>query len=227
MSSIDYQEVYDKLKSSNLGNSYSTTPTNLFCISAPKEYLESNIKVMIFGQETNDWNGDFSNEESIEHLLSIYNGFFATGRCFSYGGQFWNGVSKLKSELEEKSKNDGKSVGLLWNNIIKIGRSGDKGLPSQDVMEWQAPAFELIKKEVEFYAPDIVIFFTGPNYDHFISRVFTDASFIKVNERTKRQFAKVVSDALPARTIRTYHPNYLWRNDFYSYLDDIIAEVYS
>ena len=227
MTSIDYQEVLDKLKSSNLGNSFCTTPSNLLCISAPKEYFEADMKVMFFGQETNDWHGDFSPEVSVEKLLFDYNHFFDTGRCFSYGGQFWNGISKLKSELETKSKDDGKSVGLLWNNIVKIGRSGEKGLPSQDVMEWQSPAFELIKSEIKFYSPDIIIFFTGPDYDHFIEEIFEDVSFVKINDRTKRQFAKVVAKDLPARTLRTYHPNFLWRNNFYSYLDDILAEVYS
>ena len=73
--------------------------------------------------------------------------------------------------------------------------------------------------------PDIVIFFSGPNYDEYISRIFSDATFENISSRNSRQLARVKSWLLPHNSIRTYHPNYLWRNGFYTYLDEISSAI--
>lgn len=210
----------DFIKNSTVG---AVKPTNPLLIATPELYFSADIKIMIFGQETNDWGGDFPRIGGIDRILKTYKDFFTTGDCYSYGGQFWNGISKLKNKMQQE--HSGQSVEIIWNNIVKIGKSGEKGLPSKDIIEWQSCMFEVIKLEVDYYKPDIVVFFTGPYYDRFILRAFEDAVFLPVEGKTKRQFAKVESLFLPAKTIRTYHPNYLWRNSFYDYLSTIVKEI--
>ncbi len=214
-----YEEVFQQLKKSQGSIVSEIKPTNPLLISVPDSYFDKDIKIMVFGQETNDWVGDFSCEGGVKSLLEIYDKFL-TSR--SYGKAFFNAVSKLEDRVEKEY--DGKSVGLIWNNIVKIGRSKGKGLPPEDIIQWQSPMIEIIKLEIQYYQPDIVIFFTGPNYDRHIVNAF-NATFAAVPGRSERQLAKVKSSYLPAKTIRTYHPNYLWRNSFYDYLDDIIKEV--
>lgn len=80
---------------------------------------------------------------------------FSHQKCFSYGGQFWNAVSKTVDTIKNKT---GKNVGLLWNNIVKIGKAGDKGRPEIEPIQWQNPAMKMIIKEIEVAKPDIVIF---------------------------------------------------------------------
>ena len=59
--------------------------------------------------------------------LREYDDFFTSKKCFSsHGGHFWNAVSKTVEALED---NTSKIVAVLWNNIVKIGKSGDKGRP--------------------------------------------------------------------------------------------------
>ena len=100
-------------------------------------------------------------------------------------------------------------------------------MPSPDIIKWQGPAFDLINKEVKSHQPDIVIFFTGPNYDRFIVQAFCDASFESMGDKTSRQLARVKSKGLPKKSIRTYHPHYLWRIGFNEYLEEIIKEVHT
>ena len=67
-------------------------PTNPLLLSInEEEYQAADIKIMVYGQETNDWEGSFQNE--IEKTLTYYDEFLNQGECWNYGGQFWNGVS--------------------------------------------------------------------------------------------------------------------------------------
>jgi len=221
---LDYQTVLKKLDDSYPEELQCDSPTNLLCLNISDDYLSSDIKLMVFGQETNDWHGAYSGEDKADWLQSIYDDFFTSKYCFSYGGQFWNGVSKLVNSIENRT---GKSVGLLWNNIVKIGKDGDKGRPEDSIIDWQKPALDFIIEEIKTAQPDIVIFFTGPNYDDLLQVVFKDIIFNSIPTRTTRQLSIVTSKNLPFHSIRTYHPNYLWRNNFDGYLDDILAVVLS
>ncbi|WP_105199545.1 uracil-DNA glycosylase family protein [Pseudoalteromonas sp. T1lg10] len=217
MQPIDYQSVLTLLESTFTKQISCDSPTNLLCLKASENYIKADIKVMIFGQETNDWECQFPHIGGLPHLLNVYDNFFNNGKCFSYGGQFWNGFSKIQSRLRDEFSTESKSVGFIWNNVIKIGRCGEAGAPSKAVLDWQKITQNLIRKELERYKPDIVIFLSGPNYDKHIANIFNDVSFSKVSKRSDRQLAKVSSPQLPIKTIRTYHPGYLWRRGFYSF----------
>lgn len=219
---LNYKDVLEVLDKTFKPDFDEKNPTNLLCLNISDEYLQADIKVMVFGQETNDWHGDYGGANEAESLVEEYDEFFTSKKCFSYGGQFWNAVSKTVDTLQDKT---GKSVGLLWNNIVKIGKAGDKGRPEIELIEWQKPAMKMIIKEIEVAKPDIVIFFTGPDYDDMLHLVFEDIKFECASEKSVRQLALVSSKYLPVNSIRTYHPGYLWRNDFYDYLNDILAIV--
>lgn len=216
---MDYRKVLDQLDSTRPHSFDGESPSNLLCLSVSQRYIDSDLKVMVFGQETNDWYGSYSDKHNEQWLKDSYEEFFNSDYCFSYGGQFWNGVSRTIDLLESRT---GKSVGLLWNNIVKIGKEGEKGLPNQIILDWQAEAMSFIIEEISITKPDVVIFFSGPNYDNFLCQVFEDVTFKELSDKTPRQLSLLQSKHLPVMSFRTYHPNYLWRNDINSYLNDII-----
>lgn len=227
MYSVDYQEALNSLKRSLTEQLSADGPTNLLCLKASDEFIQADVKVMIFGQETNDWECEFPHPDGVPHLHSVYDEFFNKGKCFSYGGQFWNGFSKIQDRLRDEFSAESKSVGFIWNNVIKIGRCGEAGAPCKSVLDWQKATVELTRKEIDLYQPDIVIFLSGPNYDGHITSIFDDAAFSSVGDRPKRQLARVSSRRLPVKSLRTYHPGYLWRSGFYSYLDDMVQFIKS
>jgi hypothetical protein len=180
---------------------------------------------MVFGQETNDWEGVFPHEEGVEHILKTYETFYTERQCYRRGGHWWNGIKKLVGVLEGQTNASGKSIAVLWNNLIKVGEAEKKGMPTEGIRDWQRRWFDVTAWEVNELNPNLVIFFSGPHYDWFIQRIFDDAQFQTVNGRTKSQFARVKSRNLPLDSIRTYHPNYLWRHGFYEYLADIVGAI--
>ena len=198
-------------------------PTNPLLIYVNEEkYENADIKIMIFGQETNDWEGDFQNNFNLS--LETYDDFYNSNDCFGYGGQFWNGYNRFLTLLSEKYPN--KSIASIWNNVIKVGNSGrNKNYPPEYIYNIEKDNFNVIKDEIKILNPDIIIFLSGPNYDTELKNSLKNISFQQLSEKyNERKLAKLNYDNRP-NLYRTYHPNYLWRNDINSYFKEIIDDI--
>ena len=197
-------------------------PTNplLLTVKNEEKYLNADIRVMIFGQETNDWGGNFVND--IEYIQSIYDDFFSTRYCFKYGGQFWNGIKRFLKILEEKYPK--KSIEFIWNNVVKIGKSGKKGKPPEHIYQAEKDNFRILEEELNILQPDMVLFLSGPYYDNILIKQFEGVEFKNIDKYNQRQIAEVNLKNVKS-AYRTYHPNYLWRNGINDYYDAIIKEI--
>lgn len=222
-----YQGKYPKLSQllieKNHSLKHSDKATNPLMLKVDEKYANAELKIMFFGQETNYWyseknKGEFHGE--IEPIFNLYEEFYLSNNCYSYGGQFWNGIGRFGSLLEKEVD---KKVGLIWNNVIKIGKCGI-GTPFASIQEIQFEHFNVIQKEIEILNPDILVFFSGPNYDGHIKRTFGNLGRKSISGFTERQLCELnVLETVPA--FRTYHPNYLWRNDIDSYLNPIVQNA--
>ena len=198
--------------------------TNPLLIKIGEEYIDAKMKIMFFGQETNSWHlemdgtGKFHGE--IEPLLQLYKKFYLKKGCYSYGGQFWNGINRFKQQIK---KHELHTSGLIWNNVVKIGRCG-KGTPNKEILNIQKRNFKVIEKEIEILKPDFLVFFSGPNYDHLINEMVAPTKFTPIKNFNERQLC-TLETSFGVKAFRTYHPNYLWRNGIDKYLDAIIYEM--
>lgn len=221
-----YSSKWDKLcsaiKSINEDDSLEIKPTNplLLFIEKEEEYQKADIRVVIFGQETNSWFKGFNTD--IIPILDCYKKFYNGGECWSYGGQFWNGFSKFYTMLDEKFPN--KKIRYIWNNIVKIGKQDEKGFPPDYIYDVERNHFSIIKDELKILNPNIVLFLTGPNYDNVISDNFGQLSYTALPPFDSRWLAKV-SISETDFAFRTYHPNFLWRNNIDSFFQTIINEI--
>ena len=202
----------------------SQKPTNpLLIYLDEKKHLESEIKVMIIGQETNDWNKNFTG--NIQETIEIYDEFYNSGYAQnSYGGHFWNGINRFSNLLETKFPN--KKISYVWNNVVKIGASGrDQNHPQNYIYHAELKNFKVLEKEIEILNPDIILFISGPTYDSNIASILDGVKFSRLNKNfSDRQIAKLEFKNRK-NIFRTYHPNYLWRNDINKYFEAIIESV--
>jgi len=201
---------------------FGVKPANplLLYIGDEEEYKKADIKLMIFGQETNGWyERGFG---TIDDIQLLYNGFFNEGDCWSYGGQFWNGVSRFFSSLQKKFPD--KKIHLIWNNIVKIGKYDEKGFPPNYIYEIERGDFHVIPNELKILNPNVVLFLTGPNYDSILADNFGKLDYEALLTFSERQLAKVSIDNV-LFAFRTYHPNYLWRIGIDVYFDAIVSNI--
>lgn len=197
-------------------------PANPLLLSIHEEeaYKNADIRIMIFGQETNSWYD--KRGATIDAVQSLYDVFFNQGECWSYSGQFWNGISRFITSIQKKFPD--KKIRLVWNNIVKIGRQGDKGFPPNYIYEIEREKFHVIPSELEILKPNVVLFLTGPNYDRILKDNFGELEYEALPNYSQRQLSRVFLKDVPF-SFRTYHPNYLWRNQIDKYFGTIISDI--
>ncbi|NNK83044.1 MAG: hypothetical protein HKO92_07960 [Flavobacteriaceae bacterium] len=195
------------LKALKVNSLYIFKPTNPLLLTVNNDYLDADIKIMIFGQETNSW---FNKFNSVEELQNAYKNFFLEKNYKKRGGQFWNGTNQLVSLISNEFPN--KKVSFIWNNIIKIGKYNKKNKPPEYIQEVETKYFNVVSKEIEILNPDIIVFFSGPYYDNILKSKLSRCVFKKIQSNIPcRQLAKINYDNF-SNCYRTYHPNYLYRS---------------
>ena len=191
-----YADIIEKLKHEVPGGA-----TNPLLVDIPDGYFGSQkTRVMIFGQETNDWHGEFKQEIDYSEFVKKYHRFFIDKKSkYSNSGIFMQFLNSLEEDIKGEAS-------VVWNNVVKIGKAKGAGLPSANILEWQKNLNKFIEQEIEILKPQDIIFLTGPSYDKFLPSKPSNIEKY-TNEFKPRQIGKLECCGVPA--LRTYHPKYL------------------
>lgn len=214
------QALYDEEKPK------SRTNPLLIKLDNEADYINADLRIMFFGQETNEWPVG----KDVLEISNAYEIFFKTNSLFvKYPSFYCNGMKKFKNMIQSKHPN--KEIRFVWNNIIKTGKDG-KGQPDEEVYKLEKDWFPVIKDEIRILKPDYIIFFTGPYYDNLIESTFNNINYIDIPRFSMRQLTKFsINDIL---CFRTYHPNYLYKikrksslhiDDYYNAIIDSILPI--
>lgn len=168
------------------------------------EYAKAKVKILFCGQETNGWQGYIRPTTSL-NIDKILGGYLQFNMGREYNSIFWQYVHRIQTEV------NGDNNGFGWTNVLKFGKS-DAGRPDSTIQAAELRYYNVLRDEIRILSPDIVIFFSGPNYDEDISMRLRNLSFGPGSELDVRQFALLKSVDLPCPAIRAYHPGYLNRN---------------
>lgn len=214
-------EAYEKYYKTSSSIHIPTHPL-LLKIGDEERYKNADIKILFYGQETNDWYEYLEKTATVDKIQGMYEEFFLSNACFSHGGQFWNGINRFLSEISSRFPD--KEIDYLWNNVVKVGKHNSKGFPPSELYQIEKDYFNILQDELDILKPNLVILFSGPNYDSILKEQFPSIKFSKLGNFTERQLSIV---NLPGVTFsfRTYHPNYLWRNDIMGYFNEILNTI--
>lgn len=180
-------------------------------IKVRDEYEQSDIKIMICGQETDGWNGEFGNIDSkdkdIDFLMDDYEAYFYNDKDYKhhYKGRlkrknkrsFWN-RKNFKYFQENLKDFEDKKIAFIWNNLSKIGNSTNRGKATKEVQKLEEKHFKLFDEELKILCPDIIIFRTG-------KRAIPNSSLKPISKEKPVQIIelKVFSKIF---AVKTYHP---------------------
>ena len=141
-----YRRYWDELQTEGvklLGQKKS--PASPLVLQVDEEsYSQSDLKVMIFGQETWGW-GKF--EDSLQVCLDRYERFFLKENFYKgYSkSSFWKAFRDFKKSFVDENK--GKKISFMWNNISKIGTDNEKGV-TEDIRTLEREKFPVIESRV-------------------------------------------------------------------------------
>lgn len=187
-------------------------------------YTDADLKVMVFGQETNGWVGAeddfgtppspvFNPEVAMGAVMGIYESFYSDDylknhqKGFSFNaryGTFHNGFNRFASLLNAHCT--GKQIACLWNNIVKIGKAEGSGFCGEEIYSLQLQHFNVVGREVEILKPDLILFLTG-TYDSLISDCWNGAKFTALLPFAVNEVAKVTLPDVDIPAYRTNHPS--------------------
>jgi hypothetical protein len=178
---------------------------NPLLIQINSDWVNADLRVMIFGQETNFWGSECGNNGiysgKINELTKVYNDFIFAEKSKKHKGPFWNEYKRIRKQVGSKTKSS-----FIYNNINKIGIQG-KG-NCHLVNEIQFNYFKVIGEEIKILRPHVLILFTGKNYDNFIIEnlgKFSSSELMSENILEELKF-----DNPTFKCFRTFHPNALY-----------------
>ncbi len=192
-----------------------------------KEYLSSKYKVLFLGQETNGWNDedDLDKETLEKSIMQLYVDFRLAlnppPHWVRSKSSFWRYVRDVNRELNGEDK----EVNFLWSNVLKFGRREGIGKPNEKVLNAEKKYFNVLQEEINIIKPDVVIFFSGPNYDNHIRERVDGVVFEKCSDYSERKLSRLSHPLLPKHSFRTYHPGYLQRIGGKDIVDVIIKLI--
>lgn len=215
-------------------------PYLMYC--QDEEYNVSQRKVMFIGQEGTggifrDYLGHPTDQKingERLHYLEMPNSFLENcvenykqivkKQIVKPGGEFWKQLNKINKALNKESL----SYSFLSTNVSKYCNCEANGKPPLSWIDhkYVVEKFNVLSKEIEICKPDVIIFFSGPNYDDKIKCQFDgELTFTPLVENiSSRVLAKVSHSLLPINTYRTYHPSYLKRKKL-NYIDVILNDI--
>jgi hypothetical protein len=179
-------------------------------------YPEAQTKLVVVGQQTNDWRAESASEgDSVGDLLGVYKDFCLGKR---YMTTFFQAVHQLYKCLNPS----GPENGFIWTNLFRVDEKNRR--PERDLEDILLRLFNVLPKEIELAEPDMVVFFTGPNYDDFLKATFPGVSLTPVKpiepERVLSRVNLQVGDVCP-QAFRVYHPNGLRRHKKWPLISEI------
>ena len=201
--------------------------TNPLMLKVNDEWINADLKIMIFGQENNFWAGECGNRAifcgKINEVIEIYEKFYL--KDLMYACPFWNEYRNII----KGTKSQGKKISFLWNNIVKIGRLGIGCVP--EIHKITNENFNIIADEINISKPDVLVFFTGPNYDNKIFDALGKYTKFPIENFNPRQLCEIKfdTDYNLKYSIRTYHPGYLYRNKERKriFMEELISNINS
>lgn len=142
--------------------------------------------------------------------------------------QFTRRMNQFITALQQQFRE--KRIGYVWNNLFKIGRGGAEfggccGQSPDYIKAIEKAQFDVVCKEVEILAPDVVVFMTGTAVDNAIMEKFglhyEEFPHIDSNLPHLRR-VEIPGIQYAARTI---HPSRKSNADFDAYTNALIDDI--
>jgi len=193
----------------------------LIKIKDEEEYKNSDLKIMVFNTETKGWCGKFRND--INKPLMKYDRIFNQNLYIELADDFFDCLNILHYTIQEKYPD--KKISIVWNNLIKTGKSDENGMPPDYIYEEELKNFNVLYDEIKILKPTAVIFLTGPNYDSIIKEKFNNAKMEAIAlPFTFREFANVEITGVPF-AFRTYSASYLFSKESDIYFNALAEKI--
>lgn len=183
-------------------------------VSVAPDYLSAHRRVVVVGQQPYEWAFEDGRREElpgaptevIRQLMARYDDFSLSSS--RPGSPFWRAVHQI---ARKAAPGNDPSRSLVWTNVYKVD---ERNKPPAEAFRRLLINLGLLREEVRILAPQVVVLFTGPNYDWAI-----DQSLGIRFDPGSREIDVQSRDGITY--VRTYHPHYLSRSGKGAVIDHV------
>jgi hypothetical protein len=183
-----------------------------FLMSPDQHYKKQRKPLLVVGQETNGWTyhiDEISKQMDTYEEFNVGQGFNTT--------TFWNITRKVENALGNEPHS------CAWTNLSKFDLYGGKAYGQYEKMI--STLDKILVEEIKIIGPKVCLFFTGPDFDSRLKKIFKGVTFEPIEKWNVKQFCRLKHPELPEYSFRSYHPKSLrlrrLENDFIEYLSNI------
>jgi hypothetical protein len=148
--------------------------SGLFLPAVDDAYLDSEVRVMLIGQETRGWRKGLSTlarqdltsqtlRAYVQGQMDVYRRFSPTDPGRSRFRQFHDA---LHASLGASATADRRAV--FWGNLLCLSLNGGSPGKASEIASIAAISKKLLAIQFEVLCPDLVVFGTGYGYDKFL-----------------------------------------------------------
>lgn len=170
-----------------------------FLMSPGPAFEKSKRKLLVIGQETNNWT---YHVDDLAQQMKVYEDFNLGENYRS--SPFFNITSKLESALGNPERS------YAWTNLSKFDHNS--GRSQGEFKDAIANLDSILLSEIAICKPDVSMFYTGPAFDSRLKDIFNGIRFIPIPGFELNQFCKLEHPKLPKHSYRSYHPKSLRMN---------------
>ncbi|TXK71737.1 hypothetical protein [Mesonia sp. HuA40] len=195
-------------------------PNLMYCWE--DEYLSSEYKILFIGREPNGWMGDL--HLNVDNCIKRYKDFelCENGKYTT----FWQYIYETKNLLMPDTI--GKK-NFLWSNVSKFSKAVEGSAIELEDFKFFCDNFKILEEEIKITKPDVIIFFTGNNWDKKIQYQIKDKiKFTPIDtEIDSSELARLIAKPFPLHTYRVAHPITLQTQGKWNYMEKIISNIKS
>ncbi|CAB3677880.1 uracil-DNA glycosylase family protein [Paraburkholderia rhynchosiae] len=199
-----------------------------FLLSVSQAYLDTHIRVMFIGKETNGWcdklGAFYERPDGIDIAKTRYEDQHARGTGNSEFLRQWKRFADAFA--------GGDRAAVCWNNLMKMDWHRPRRGYSRTSIGHSAHLFNFsvaaVQFEIELLKPDLIIFGCGHKYDRALKAVLPKRRAVKVEPKALWHFR---SNGIEC--FRTFHPDAWDRHaprpikEYYQEIIDTASKVFA
>ncbi|SDK92426.1 hypothetical protein SAMN04487898_11335 [Pedobacter sp. ok626] len=121
-----------------------------------------------------------------------------------YSSPFWNVIRKTEKAIGNVPYSS------AWTNVSKFDLNETRAFGEIEIAI--SSLDDVLLHEIGIIQLKVCIFFTGPDFDWRIKKIFKEVKFLEIEDHNMRAFSQLNHPDLPEMSFRSYHPNYLRRS---------------
>ena len=162
--------------------------SGLFLASEPDHYWNAKNKIMIIGAETRNWNVKLNEEYSLEkYLLS------SVEKNKNFFQKMMNEPRTKKITFHDftRAVADKSGVnGLIYSNLFCFDWKGKSPIKTKYFDQIKNISFELLKAQLEYFEPEIIIFANGSQNTTYRREIFDPKKYSQGQDYSSEDIMK-------------------------------------